>query len=237
MVSARRVLMPFRKVLTVASLTVAFGLLANADIAGSSSGTFANPLGDSGLVDSGVGTNTFTWGDPDGFGVGANSVSFAGNAAVASPFNTPFKVGTLTYFNGTTTLGTNATSVDLNAELDLTSPVVTSVTFPFTLAITTTPNTGSAADNADILSLTNLYTSQNFVVGADTYTLLLLGFENVDITQGFVDAAGFHVYEGATGTADLEAEIVLASQVPEPLSVTLLLTIAGGLFVAKRRRA
>jgi hypothetical protein len=52
-----------------------------------------------------------------------------------------------------------------------------------------------------------------------------------------VDAAGFHVYEGATGAADLQAEIVLASQAPEPLSVTLLLTIAGGLFIAKRRRA
>jgi hypothetical protein len=228
--------MRLQKILTVVSLSLAFGAMANADIAASSSGTFTNPVGDSGLVDSGVGTSTFTWGDPDGFGTGPNSVNFAGNGAIASPFNTPFVVGTLTYFNGTTTLGTNASSVDLNAELDLTSPVVTTATFPFTLAITTTPNTGSAADNADILSLTNLYTSQTFMVGGDTYTLLLLGFENVDISQGFVDAAGFHVYEGSTGTADLEAEVLLASQVPEPVSVTLLMTIVGGLFVAKRRR-
>jgi hypothetical protein len=126
------------------------------------------------MVDSGVGANTFIWADPDGFGARPNPVSCAGNAALSSPLNTPFTVGAFTYFNGAIVSGTQADSVDLNAKLDLTAPVVASVTFPFTLNITSTPNKGTVADHADILSWTNLYTTQTFMAGGDTYTLLLL---------------------------------------------------------------
>jgi len=69
------------------------------DVVGSATATFVNPQ--PGGVVTGVGTNAFTYGDPGGFGTGPNSLTFAG-VGFSSAFETPFKVGTLTYFNGTT---------------------------------------------------------------------------------------------------------------------------------------
>jgi len=221
-------------------LSMAFAAIAHADVVtGTSNGTFNNPIGDAGLIDSGAGTNQFIWGDPDGFGVGANSVTFTGSS-INSFTDTPFAVGAFAYFNGTTAIGTNATGVEMDVALNLTAPTGINQVFDFQLAITTTTNGGvDPAQDADIVSLTNTYSMQTFVANGNTYTLLLLGFVNPNVTGGFVDGPGnsnFHVYEGATGTADLQAEITLAANVPEPYSVVLLGTLLVGVAVSLRRK-
>ena len=219
------------------ALTMAFAAMAHADIvAGSSSGKFTNPVGDPGLVSTGVGTNHFTWGDGTAFSSPSNFVDFGGKS-ISSFTNTPFTVGTFTYFNGTTALGTNATGVEMDVTLNLTDPAGVIQLFDFQLGITTTTNTTDPAASADIVNLSNSFSSKTFVANGKTYTLLLNGFVNQNVTQGFVDAAGFHVYEGATGTADLQAEITLASNVPEPGSIVLLLTIGASVVIPLRRRS
>jgi len=81
-------------VLMVSAVGVAHAL---EPIAGTTSGVFQNPTGPVGMVTTGVGTPTFTWGT--GFGTGPSSLNFAG-ASFNTSTETAFDVGTLNYFNG-----------------------------------------------------------------------------------------------------------------------------------------
>ena len=86
-----------------------FGLSASfayADpIVGSSVGTFDNPVGPGGMIVTGVGTNSFTWGDGSAFGSPPSSLGFAGTT-FDTDTGTFFDVGSITYFNGTIAAGT-----------------------------------------------------------------------------------------------------------------------------------
>lgn len=47
---------------------------------GTSSGSFINPMGPAGMLTTGVGTNSFTWGDGASFGSPPSSLLFTGGA-------------------------------------------------------------------------------------------------------------------------------------------------------------
>jgi hypothetical protein len=88
---------------------IGWGWTLKKAMVGSDTGTFVNPMLSSSVV-SGVGTSNFSWGIPDaGDSAGVlvrkppdtSSLSFSGGNFDAQP-NQPFKLGTLTYHNGTT---------------------------------------------------------------------------------------------------------------------------------------
>lgn len=206
-----------------------------ADVAGSSTGVFVNPQ-PSGAVTTGVGTSTFTFGDNTGFGSPPNQLTFAGSA-FSSSFETPFKIGTLTYFNGTVAFGTEVTSVDLSLSTVFTTPTIPTVSNAFTLSVVTTPNTGDPNADADYLNLPTSFGASDFVIGGTTYHVALTGFGNV-VGDGFLasNATQLHVREGASATADLFAEVTSrTSAAPEPASWALMLIGFGGIGTAIRR--
>ena len=204
-------------------------------------GTFENPV-PGGAVVTGVGTSVFTFGDPEQIGTGPSSLSFAGSA-FSGAFETPFKIGTLTYFNGTITLGTEATAVDLALHTTFTTPPLGLVNSAFTLSLTSTPNTGTPDQNADFVTLPSSFVPTTFVIGGTTYTVELTGFVLTG-GSGFLDSSDteFHVLEGGTATADLYAEVTsriptTQGSVPEPSTwAMMILGFAGVGFMAYRRK-
>ena len=165
-----------------------------------------------------------------------NSLSFTGGL-FASAFETKFKVGTLSYFNGTTALGSTADSVDLALTLNFTSPALGNVVGNYGFLLNSTPNTGTADENADFVSLPSLFSETSFLIGGTEYRVKLTGFENV-VGDGFLasTASEFHVREGGTASADLYAVVTTATPVPEPETYALMLAGLGALGFMTRRR-
>lgn len=215
---------------TVASLGLSSN--AQAQFIGNSSGTWGDP--DPGTnpapVFSGVGTDTFTWGNANGFGVGANQLSFAGTA-----FNTGidslFKVGDLTYFNGTTALGSTVASVPLNVLLEFTDPFGFDESFGFNFNLVSTPNTNDPDESADFVFPINSFGSSNFSFNGIDYTLQLTGFSQ---DGGATSVSEFRVREGERATAAVFGRITAAS-VPEPASMAGL-GILGIYFIVRRQK-
>lgn len=203
---------------------------------GTTSGTWVNPTPSAPpIVTTGVGTPVFTWGDAATFGTGPNSLTFEGGA-YAGALESPFKVGTIIYFNGTTTLGSTPDSVDLSLTLNFTTPALPPVVGSYLFSLNTTPNTSDPDASADFVFLPSAFSSTDFLISGTTYRVKLVGFEDI-VGDGFLtsDAQQLHVREGGTASADLFA-VVTTQPIPEPESYALLLAGLAALTVVARRK-
>lgn len=191
------------------------GCNALADFSGDSTGTFVNPQPATGITVTGVGTSTFTWGL--GEGSPPNKLTYASTAFSGVPAETPFQIGTLTYFNGTTEIGTTPNSIDLNLVVNFTDPAGVNQNFDYTMQLISTPNTGDAQQNADYVILST-FPSTTFTVDGVTYTMAL-GFQGTSSGGfGFLQGSNeFFVEEGKTASADLFGTITtdITGVVPE----------------------
>lgn len=206
---------------------------------GDSSGTFGIPNSgtNSDAVFSGIGTDTFTFGDNTGFGTGPNEYSFAGNS-FSTTLDSLFQVGDFTYYNGATLVGTTVDSVPLNISFDFTDPSGVTQAFSFNFQNDSTPNTGTAEENADFVFPINSIGAQTFTVGTTEYTLALNGFSQ---DGGVTTVDQFRVLEGESTTAGLFGKITIAPDsepIPEPSSILgiLALSALGGGSLLKRKR-
>jgi hypothetical protein len=200
------------KTLTL-SVIVAIGFVSQAQaqtFTGNSSGTWGNPtVGSNDAPNySGVGTDTFSWGDPADFGTGANVLTFTGNS-ISTPIDSIFKVGDLTYFNGSVASGTTVDSVPLNVLLNLQNPVnKVAEYFGFNFKLVSTPNTGTPEENADFVYVVNNFSDSTFKLANSDYTLKLTGFSQ---NGGVTSVDQFRVLENQKTTAAIFGKIV---QVP-----------------------
>ncbi|MEN9867220.1 MAG: hypothetical protein RL748_2810 [Pseudomonadota bacterium] len=203
-----------------------------ADVIGTSSAVFTNPQ-PLNTTFSGVNTNSFTWGNPGNFGVGANNLTFTGSNFDVN-LNTPFKLGTLSYFNGTTSAGSNASSLDFKTQLNFTQPGIPAVFSTFTLGLNSTANTSDPVASADFVNFNSLTSSSRFVIGDITYTIKIDGFRNV-VGDGFLEsnAHQFHVQEGRRASAELFGTV---TAVPEPETYAMMLAGLGALALVARRK-
>ena len=204
-----------------------------ANFVGTTSGTFVNPVGPSTMVTTGVGTSAFTWGV--GQPAPPSSLNIAG-VSFDTPGETLFKVGTLTYYNGTITSGTGADSVSMDVLFNFTDPAGVDRTFIYALSLINTPNTGTAEQQADIVSMSSV-PNQTFTVGSTTYTIHL-SFANFSASS-FGGPNEFRVFENARATADLEGLItsdLTGTGVPDAGSTMPLLGAALASVAGLRRR-
>jgi hypothetical protein len=173
------------------------------DFQGTSTGVFVNPQPASASV-SGVGTNSFAWGTG-----GSSSLSFSG-AGFAGAFKHVFSLGTLSYSNGTT-FGGEASSVDLQVTITLTTPSGVSQPVSQTLSLINTTNVeGDPEASADLVFLPASFPKVTFELEGVRYTLNFIAFGTVT-GQGFVSAINsFHVFEGGQASANLLGSITQA---------------------------
>lgn len=176
--------------------------------AGTSQGMFVNPTPPSAVV-TGVGTSRFTWGDPSNFGTGPSSLAYTARQFNGQD-NQVVSLGTLTYFNGTTLVGTQADTVTLRVGLSLTSPsgVTQNLSFDFPLQLVTTDNTDNPVTSADSVFLPTHFSPSVFTTPTGgRYTMELVGFG--PITEGgFSTLDRFNVFEGQSAQAALLARFV-----------------------------
>jgi len=193
--------------LTLSTIT-ALGFISQAQaqtFTGNSSGTWGNPtVGNNDAPNySGVGTDIFTWGDPADYGTGPNVLTFTGNS-ISTQIDSVFKVGDLTYFNGSVGLGTNVDFVPLNVLFNLKSPAIDE-SFGFNFELVSTPNTGTPEENADFVDVVSNISDRTFKLANQDYTLKLTGFSQ---DSGLTSIQQFRVLEGEKATAAIFGKIV-----------------------------
>ncbi len=229
-----------KKLFTVAALSL-FAISAQAaDVIGTSGATFTNPANlQSNAVFSGVNTSSFTWGNGSVSDVGPSNLTFTG-ANFSANFGQDFKLGTLSYFNGTVAGNSNLGNIDLTSRLNFVQPGIPAVNSNFTLRLNSTTNSSDPIASADFVNFVNTASSSRFDINGVTYTVNISGFRNV-VGDGFLQSSAteFHVQEGRTASADLYGSVVAASlPVPEPETYAMMLAGLAGLgFMARRKKA
>lgn len=190
----------------------------------------------------GVGTNAFTWGlalpDIARFGTPANSLTFKGTQ-FNSDFNSLFKIGDLTYFNGTVPLYTSVDKVPLKLQVSFQSPAAIKQDFDFGFNLINVLNDPdkplNSIDNADFVFVSPSKANRSFTYNGTQYTLELTGFSQ---DRGLTSTPEFHVIEGATTTAEIYGRITYvppAEKIPEPGIVIGLSSL--GVYMLARKRA
>jgi hypothetical protein len=207
---------------------------------GSSSGQWGIPTPGSDNPNAfytGVGTNLFTWGQPEpndpNYGTPPNQLTFAGNS-FSTETNSLFKVGELEYYNGTVPEFTNVDSVPLNLRVAFQDPVNISKVFDFDFDLVNTPNISSnPEENADYISVNKKFSDQSFIFDGLQYTLELTGFSQ---DGGQTNVSQFRVLENQRTTAALFARIIrvrVPEKIPEPTTIVGL-GVLGIYFISRR---
>jgi len=182
---------------------------------GSSAGNFHTPSGDRRLLTNLTGTlrgPRFQWGDPSIAGQRQNELTFTGASFVKVAPDEEFKLGTLTYYNGTTVSGTNATTVNIALDLDLTTPGVRE-SLNFTFRLLSTQNRGHDADeDADYVWIPDVSTNFRTTIKGKQFALILrFGEHSAD---GFTTIDTFHAHEGKALTGAIYGRLSEVTAAP-----------------------
>ena len=202
-------------------IAAGFILVASTEAAyiqGGSQGFFANP-NPANSIYSGVGTNTFTWGEP--LGPRPNQLSFLGAGIDVAP-GTNFVVGRLTYYNAVTFFGTTTDSVDLSLTLSLSRPTPLQFSGAIRLALLSTTNSTGAPDpDADFVQITTRPAPVLTFDGV-SYRFDLVGFANVGGAGSLIGSDTLRLGEEQAATVDLVGRFsAVPGAVPEPSSLAL----------------
>jgi hypothetical protein len=140
-------------------------------------------------------------------GSSSNTLEFQRVGSFTVAPDTDFKLGVISYNNGTVAGGTEASAIDLKLDMFLTKPTLRTGSASIHLTLWSSPNTKDAKESADYAQLENPKTNFTFAFDGVTYTLQLR-FANVSVVEGWTDGTRLYVYEGSKGRADLIARFV-----------------------------
>lgn len=208
---------------------------------GSTGGKFDNPAPATAVV-SGVGTNSFAWGTGD-----PSSLTFAGSAFDTKP-DTVFKLGRLTFHNGTIASGTGADKVDLTLDIGFDPVPEKNFKLKSTMNIINTLNTSDPVASADTVTIGGFSFTFNVLEG-QTASVDLMGKLTTGLSAlptGAVES-GADLFNPSPFDPDPLFSLILTGlanpssggfigTVPEPASwLVVLLGLA--LIAVQRRRA
>ena len=142
-------------------------------------------------------------GDEIDYGTGANWLDFDGASFQEVSQDERFLVGQLDFFNGTISLNSVATAVDFSVALAFDD---TTRNFDFSFDLLTTPNNGTAWENADYVWFNDTVSSQSVNLYGVDYTLNLEFGETT--SYGFSSIDQFHVQEAQAASVNLYATLV-----------------------------
>ena len=114
-----------------------------------------------------------------------------------------FLVGELSYYNGTISLSSRATSVDFSIDLAFDG---SSRSFDYSFDLLTTPNDGTAWENADYVWFNDTVSSQAVNLFGYDYSLNLEFGETSEF--GFSSVDQFHVQEAQSASVNVYATLV-----------------------------
>jgi hypothetical protein len=200
-------------------LGVSAGISADSMVVeGSSTGVFLNPQGPSGMVTTGVGTGTFTWGTPLTASTFPSRLSFVSNSFSAVT-EEEFLLGTLTFVNGTIAGYTDADTVELKVDIAFSTPAGFHESFVYKLELIDTPNVSGtpAEEQADIVKLSDFNSPAVFTVNGVTYTLKLTFGKVVGGNGGFSERAEFFVNEGERASVEVRGKITACVEALPPI--------------------
>jgi type II secretory pathway pseudopilin PulG len=188
--------------------------------AGNTRARFIDPTGDDEMVVSVSNSDEAAemwWGapyTPDGWFEG-NYLRFEGiDFADVRAFE-EFDLGTLTYFNSTTYMGTNATGVDLELALQILVPDVTAAfTYGLSLLSTRNEDTQTADENADFVWVGDVEGAFSASIRGYDYTLELRFGEMSEDASGFTTIDTFHVHEGSWASGSVYGTLVRGGRTP-----------------------
>ena len=183
----------------------------------------------------GVGENTFTWGDETPFeNASSNQLVFEGSSFDATK-GSLFKIGDLTYRNGTVLLGTSVDYVPLSLSLSFDKPTEIDRVFDYEFSLINTPNLSEDPElNADFVFVAQNNAKRSFTYGGNLYTLSLTGFSQ---DNGETSVNEFRVLEGEKTTAAIFAKIdrvSLSKTVPEP-GLAVGLSVFGIYLISRKK--
>jgi hypothetical protein len=153
---------------------VTWGWTMSKATVGTTTGSFTNP-GPASATVTGVGSSRFSWGTGD-----PSSLTFSSTAFDTLP-NTAFKLGTLTYRNGTIGTNTGASKVQFNAGLHFANIPEKDFDISSTFNLINTPNTSDPIASADIVSIGDWGYTFNVLEGA-TATVDIMAMLSTGIT-------------------------------------------------------
>lgn len=195
---------------------------------------------------SGIGSNTVTWGTGD-----PGSLTFT-EAAYAPKVGDLFKVGILTFSNGSTTIGSEITGIDLDIAMSFDNISEVNFTHHTRLSINNTPNTEDPNASADFVAFTigGFSATFNVLEGATASVDLMAKLTPIlglmpEIAQNGTDRD--QLFDPATSPVDFELTLVgfenptgagFISQIPEPsIHIMLMAGLVMLTFLSRRRRS
>lgn len=174
--------------------------------AGTSDGYYTNPKGSatttphSILSGGGKRSKHFEWGKA-AIALGANTLDFTQETNFSVVPGQEFLIGKVSYTNSTTSVGTNAETIDVEVEINFSIPQNVTEKLRFTLRLDSTTNTANREESMDSVYLPVLSSEFEHVFQGKTF-YLNLRFETHD-PNGKSTPERFHVYETSSAQANL----------------------------------
>lgn len=216
---------------------------------GTLTGAFSNPAPSTAVTSivNGTTTSSFSWGVPF-VDSAPGSLTFTPEATFDTFPATEFKLGRLTFHNGTLEVGTEATAVDFDVTLNFANLPEMPVSIKTRFSINNTINTGNPTADADSVSLEGFVLPSTFSVlegetaSVDVFARLATNRTLTGTRGGFVNNDFLGSEDPDTGSTVFALEIVGFANpsqggflMPEP-PTSLLLALCLGLLAWGRRQ-